>query len=256
MTAGAENPTGAFMASNAHYIYWRNVMSDPGSGTAEYGEDYDLSMIYSEKTGIGHYRKTIEALRMPGDWGKYQPLQYRHFRIHEIKDTTTWNIKTSFDLPKLEGKWSEEKINETIEEDSIRNDLSRMIQIIFEVGKNEQFEDGMKSDFSRAFEYLIKNYQEDAIEILSDFLTSNRIDSDLLCETIRTLGNFKDDKTELSRFQILIFHLSHASPYIRDCASLALYDLESPNAIPYINKAIDREPYESLKRDFKKIISF
>ncbi len=91
--------------------------------------------------------------------------------------------------------------------------------------------------------------------MLSEFLTSNKIDSDLLCETLRTLGNLQDDETEQIRFQILIPYLSHPSPFIRDCTGLALYDLESPNAIPYIRKAIDKELYQSLKMDFKKIIN-
>jgi hypothetical protein len=143
----------------------------------------------------------------------------------------------------------------TSDEYFLREDLSKIIRIIFEVGKNEQFEDGMKSKFSFAIENIIRNYQDHAIEMLSEFLTSNKIDSDLLCETLRTLGNLHDDETELIRFQILIPFLSHASPFIRDCTGLALYDLESPNAIPYIRKAIDKEPYQSLKMDFNKIIN-
>ena len=255
MNIETDNHTTNYIASTAQEIYWRNTKIDPGAGTAESGEHYDLCRFYFKKAGMGNYQKTLQLFCIVNDWKNYQPNQDpRRFKTPVTKEDATWTMRTFFDLPELKGVWSETNISETNEEDLIRDDLSRTIRIIFDAGKNEQFEDGMRSDFSKAIERLIKNYQDNAVAALAEFLASNKIDSDLLCETLRTIGKFNDDKTALIRFQILISFLSHASPFIRDCAGLALYDIESPNAIPYIKQAVDKEPYQSLKRDFEKII--
>lgn len=258
-----DNRTAAYIASNPKEIYSRNTMIDPGSGTAGFGEYNDFYGTYFVKPGIGSYVKKLQLFCLVKDWKKF-PLQEDiwHSIISVITRSEAWTAKYTPTLPEFHNIRSlQEKISDspfdssTSEEHFLREDLSRIIQIIFEAGKNEQFEDGMKSDFSVAIENIIKNYQDHAIEMLSEFLTSNKIDSDLLCETLRTLGNLQDDETEQIRFQILIPYLSHTSPFIRDCTGLALYDLESPNAIPYIRKAIDKELYQSLKMDFKKIIN-
>ena len=262
MTIEMDNHTAAYIASNEKEIYSLNTMIDPGSGTAKFDEYNDFYDTYFVKAGIGHDQKKLQLFYLVKDWKKF-PLQEDiwHSKISVITGSEPRTAITTLTLPEFPIRSLQEKISDspfdssTSEEHFLREDLSRIIQIIFEAGKNEQFEDGMKSDFSVAIENIIKNYQDHAIEMLSEFLTSNKIDSDLLCETLRTLGNSQDDETEQIRFQILIPYLSHTSPFIRDCTGLALYDLESPNAIPYIRKAIDKELYQSLKMDFKKIIN-
>lgn len=224
----------SYIASNVNVIFGQNMGIDPGSGTAE--------------------------------CGAYSFLRGTQENIWDFENFVSTGLKiaseiTTCDLPEILRSSLQENISDspfdssTSEEDFLREDLSRIIQIIFNAGKNEQFEDGIKSDFSVAIKNILINYQDYAIKMLSEYLTSNKIDSGLLCETLRTLGNLQDSETEQIRFQILIPYLSHPSPFIRDCTGLALYDLESPNAIPYIRKAIDKELYQSLKMDFKKIIS-
>lgn len=241
------NHTAEYVASNANEIYRRYEMA--GSGTTGFEENTDFCGIYLEKDKLVH-------VCLAKDWKK-SPSQEDlwPYKIPNILESGTWTTTTASTLSEFPIRIDRPFDSSTSDEYFLREDLSKIIRIIFEVGKNEQFEDGMKSKFSFAIENIIRNYQDHAIEMLSEFLTSNKIDSDLLCETLRTLGNLHDDETELIRFQILIPFLSHASPFIRDCTGLALYDLESPNAIPYIRKAIDKEPYQSLKMDFKKIIN-
>lgn len=255
MSPEMNNHTAAYVASNAREIYRRNAMIDAGSGTAEFEENIDFCGTCFGKDGIVH-------VFLVNDWIKSPPqVDIGHSKIPNIFESGPWTAKTTPTLPRIPIRSIKEKIidrpfdSSTSDKYFLRGDLSKTIQIIFEAGKNEQFEDGMKSKFSIAIENIIKNYQDHAIEMFSEFLTSNKIDSDLLCETLRTLGNLQDDETEQIRFQILIPYLSHPSPFIRDCTGLALYDLESPNAIPYIRKAIDKEPYQSLKMDFNRIIN-
>jgi hypothetical protein len=164
------------------------------------------------------------------------------------------DIKPDFRIRPFQDNISDRPFDSSTSDDYFpRENLSRIIQTVFEVGRYEQFEDGMISDFSIAIENILKYFQDRAIGLLSDFLSSNKIDSDLICETLRTLGRIQDAETEQIRLQILIPYLSNSSPYIRDCTGIALYDLASPNAIPYIRKAIDKEPYQILKDDLNKV---
>ncbi len=241
------NHTAEYVASKAKDIYRRYETA--GSGTTGFEENTDFCVTYLEKD------KLVRVCAAT-DWKKSSSqVDLWPYKIPNILESGTWTATTASTLSEFPIRIDSPFDSSTSDEYFLREDLSRIIRIIFEVGKNEQFEDGMKSKFSFAIENIIRNYQNHAIEMLSEFLTSNKIDSDLLCETLRTLGNLHDNETELIRFQILIPFLSHASPFIRDCTGLALYDLESPNAIPYIKKAIKKEPYQSLKMDFKKIIN-
>jgi hypothetical protein len=125
---------------------------------------------------------------------------------------------------------------------------------IFSRGRTEDFEDGKRSYFALSLEWLIKSYKHIACHIISEKIRSSSIGVDLLCQAVRTIGAIDDQETQLSRFEIVVPFLQHASPFIRDCAGLALYDLEIPQAIPYIKIAIRNEKYKNLKRDLEKIV--
>ena len=256
MTIEMDNHTAAYTTFNAKEIYSQMYLS-VGSATVEFGEYSNFCGTYVQRAAIGRNQRTLQLFCLGRDRKKSTLQEDFWSAITGVEHLTAITTPTLSECPirLLQEKISDRPFDSsTSEAHFLGEDLSRIIQIIFEAGKNEHFEDGMKSDFSVAIENIIKNYPEHAIEMLSEFLASNKIDSDLLCETLRTLGNLQDDETEQIIFQILIPYLSHPSPFIRDCTSLALYDLESPNAIPYIKKAIDKERYQSLKMDFKKII--
>jgi hypothetical protein len=241
------NHTAEIVASNAKKIY--RQFETGGSGTSELEENTAFFGTFQERDKLVHVCPVK-------DWKKSLSHEILWpYKNTNILESGAWTATTASTISEYLISIDRPFDSSTSDEYFVKEDLSRIIRTIFEVGKNEQFEDGMKSNFSFAIENIIRNYQNNAIEMLSEFLASNKIDSDLLCETLRTLGNLHDDETELIRFQILIPYLSHASPFIRDCTGLALYDLKSPNAILYIKKAIDKEPYQSLKKDFKKILS-
>jgi len=173
------NHTAEYVESKAKEIYRR--YETVGSGTTGFEENTDFCGTYLEKD------KLVRVCAAK-DWKK-SPSQEDlwPYKIHNILESGTWTATTASTLSEFPIRIDSPFDSSTSDEYFLREDLSRIIRIIFEVGKNEQFEDGMKSKFSFAIENIIRNYQDHAIEMLSEFLTSNNIDSDLLCETLRTL---------------------------------------------------------------------
>ncbi len=129
----------------------------------------------------------------------------------------------------------------------------RVIQI-FRDSEHELFEAGMESLFSRRLHTMIYQFGHLTLKALNDLLANRQTNQELLAETMRTVGRSADKFTENLRFRFLVEGLNHPSPIIRDSAALGLCDMEDPRAIPFLQEAIKKEKYDSLKGDFEQII--
>ncbi len=131
---------------------------------------------------------------------------------------------------------------------------SERVKEIFCDGESEIFEVGMDNIFSQKLNLMINYFGLLTLRALSDLLSNRQANIELLSETMRTVGRNADIKTKNLRFRFLIEGLNHTSSIIRDSASLGLCDMEDPQAIPYLEDAISREKYDSLRNDYKQII--
>ena len=132
--------------------------------------------------------------------------------------------------------------------------VSEKVKEIFCDGESEIFKAGMDSIFSQRLDSMINYFGVLTLKALSNLLSYRQTNIELLSETMRTVGRNADIKTKNLRFRLLIEGLNHTSAIIRDSASLGLYDMEDPQAIPYLEDAISREKYDSLKNDYGQII--
>ncbi|MFH1563086.1 MAG: hypothetical protein ABIF11_06700 [Nitrospirota bacterium] len=132
--------------------------------------------------------------------------------------------------------------------------ISERVKEIFCDGESEIFKAGMDSIFSQRLNLMINYSGVLTLKALNDLLSNRQTNIELLSETMRTVGRNADIKTKNLRFRFLIEGLNHTSAIIRDSASLGLCDMEDPHAIPYLEDAISREKYDSLKNDYKQII--
>ena len=112
----------------------------------------------------------------------------------------------------------------------------------------------MDSIFSQRLNFMINYFGVLPLKALNNLLSNKQTNIELLSETMRAVGGNADIKTKNLRFRFLIEGLNHTSAIIRDSASLGLCDMEDPRAIPYLEDAISREKYDSLKNDYKQII--
>lgn len=136
-----------------------------------------------------------------------------------------------------------------------RGIIEEKLDSLLETALEEVFEDGMDSRFSRDLLRFFDLYNLEGMRLLSSRAAAESISPRALGEVLRILGRSEVRATQRERFWLLARCLFHSSPVVRDAAGLGLASLGDKNAIPYIHKAIEREPILELKRDLDLVIA-
>jgi len=129
--------------------------------------------------------------------------------------------------------------------------VERIIGYLFESAREEYFEDGMESDFSRELISVVKKYRNLAMGEISHLITGDRVDEEVASEALRWLGRIDDESTHGWRLWVLEKSLSSKSPVVRDGAALGLVHLGDAHALQYIKKAIEQESIDELRNDLQ-----
>jgi hypothetical protein len=125
---------------------------------------------------------------------------------------------------------------------------------IFWNAREEAFEDGMESNFSKHLHSFIKMHQEDALEVITCLVVYEKVDAEIASEALRQMGHFEEGKTYEYRRWLLERSLTLPSARIRDGAMLGLASMDDKHAIPYLQNAIALEQCSELKNDMKQVL--
>lgn len=131
------------------------------------------------------------------------------------------------------------------------------IQNLLTIGKTEIFEDGMDSKFSKYLTTLLSRYgnvARVAIEVISNLIASEQVSPPIAGEILKLLGDFEHPNLKRPVFDALIRGLNTRFVDIKDGAILGLASLDNPKAIPYLEKAIERETNLELKEDMQDVL--
>jgi HEAT repeat protein len=142
----------------------------------------------------------------------------------------------------------------TYEEGASIEEVLQSILITFDKAKEQVFEDGMESDFSKELVSFIKNYSNIAVRMLTDLILNEEVNAEVASEALRWLGQIEDPKTYSHRLWLLEQSLYCSSARVRDGAALGLAFLDDPHAIPDLREAIQREPYPELREDLEQVL--
>jgi hypothetical protein len=134
-------------------------------------------------------------------------------------------------------------------------DLSAKMVALFAAAKDEYFEDGMESDFSRGLVRLIHAYGEKAVIELAFLILLDQTNAEIASEALRWLGHMEDARSYQRRLWLLERSLFMRSGRIRDGAVLGLASLDNPHAIRYLRQAIDQEPSPELRHDMEQVLA-
>jgi len=135
------------------------------------------------------------------------------------------------------------------------DEISNEFEILFDKAKEEVFEDGMESEFSKNLVFLIKKYGNAAIVVLERLIGAEQVNTEVASEAMRWLGHLEHPITYRSRLHLLERSLHNLSTRVRDGAALGLASLDDPHAIPYLKWAIEREEYEELRHDLEQVLT-
>jgi len=137
------------------------------------------------------------------------------------------------------------------EADELTKELSRL----FLAAKDETFEDGMETAFSRALQLLIEKHRDAAVDALTQLIVGGEVSPAVASEALRWLGYMEDAATHAKRRRLLERCLNDPSSRVRDGAILGLAFMDDPQAIHCLKMAIEREAIGELKEDMEQVLA-
>ncbi|MEH1790341.1 HEAT repeat domain-containing protein [Nostoc sp.] len=129
------------------------------------------------------------------------------------------------------------------------------LENLFINAKDEYFEDGFESDFSKGLVFYIQKYGDNAIETITYFIVYEKVNSEIASEALRWLGEINDPESYNFRRWLLERSLRCSSSRVRDGAILGLSYLNDTHAITYLEQAIEREKITELREDMKQVLA-
>jgi hypothetical protein len=155
--------------------------------------------------------------------------------------------------PSWVGKYHEIPQSSTLQQD-YPDAIDQEIELLFDRAKEEVFEDGMESDFSRGLISYVRKFGDTAIAALVRLIVTEQANAEVASEAMRWLGHIDHPITYRSRLHLLERSLHNSSARVRDGAALGLASLDDPHAIPYLKQAIEREQYQELRYDLEQVV--
>ena len=133
--------------------------------------------------------------------------------------------------------------------------IRREMTALCRAAREEHFEDGVETSFSRQLVRLIGAYGEEAVEALAEIIRLREIGEDVSSEALRWLGLMERTTSYRRRRRLLEDCLFSPSPGIRDGAVLGLSFMDDQHAIPYIETALEIEDRDWLRRTMEQVIA-
>jgi len=121
--------------------------------------------------------------------------------------------------------------------------------------RDEHFEDGMESAFSRELVRLVAEQGLAATNALAVLFALRRAPDHVAAEAARWLGLMEHGPSHRHRRLLLEYLLFSPSPDVRYGATLGLAFLDSPHAIRYMRRAIDHEQREWLRARMSQVLA-
>jgi hypothetical protein len=141
---------------------------------------------------------------------------------------------------------------------SRRGDLSSIVEYIndlFISARDQIFEDGMESEYSRELARFISSYGHLGMEIIIQLILSEQVNPEVISEAMIVIGRIDDSNTYRDRLWLLERGLYNPSALVRDGATLGFASLDDPIAISPLKYAIEREQVSELRRDMEQVLS-
>jgi hypothetical protein len=126
---------------------------------------------------------------------------------------------------------------------------------LFDAAKDELFEDGIETEFSRAVAAFIAQHGTKAVDALTKLILSGKADSSISAEALLWIARIEHPRSYLERLWLLERSLVNPVPQVRDAAALGLGSLDDPRAIKYVQQAIDLEKCVELREGLEHLLA-
>ena len=134
--------------------------------------------------------------------------------------------------------------------------LDKRLEALFNHAREEFFEEGVTSIFSRELVDIVIWYGDTAVIALVPYIANRRLSAEVVAETLRWLSQIEGATSYDSRRWLIEHGLQSEVARVRDSAALSLASLDDPHAIPYLKQAAQVESCEELRENMQAIISY
>jgi hypothetical protein len=241
------------------FVIWK--VEEKPEGIASFDTKRITSVLGKENPVIDEGKGSRQGSRRIFDPGEFTFLIYRggqfgevrceiHPNVGLIKEEGTQNIEmVQEELSKTTGN---RIINEVLY--AAWNELRQEALNVFLVGEEEDFEDGMVSDFSVRLCRLLEKYGKATINEIDHLIDQRNISDGVLGEALRCLGRLDNAETHEYRLWLLQKSLSCSSVYLRDSAAIGIGSMNDVSAIDSLEKAVEQEKNKELKEDMAEVL--
>lgn len=141
-------------------------------------------------------------------------------------------------------------------DDRTRPDQVIEVQLeqLFSDAREEQFEVGIDSQFSKGLQQLYRYNSVAVMRSLKARLIDGKADSELSAEVLRWASRQESGEIRDTVVDLLSNGLQSASSLVRDAAALSLACLEEASAINQLQRALEREKVPELREDLQDLI--
>lgn len=148
--------------------------------------------------------------------------------------------------------------SETVDSDEMErriNGVRKELLDACEAAREEHFEDGMESKFSRTITRIFSKLGAEASVALSQIIGSSLTNVEIAGEALRWMSRVDDESTTFAREIVLRECLDNASISIRDGAISGLATMDATGLIPNLKARLEREPNEYIKKRISRILT-
>ena len=134
--------------------------------------------------------------------------------------------------------------------------LDKRLDALFKQAREEFFEEGVASVFSKELVDIVARYGDTAIIALAPYISNRRLSAEVVAETLRWLSQIESAASYNSRRWLIEHSLQSEVARVRDNAALSLASLDDPHAIPCLKQAVQGEFCEELRENMQAIITY
>ena len=223
--------------------------SSPGESAAfpfkHFRESIPTSLRDNE---IGELLLALSSITSEGNWLWLGNVS--KFSAHELHE----QLKAYFGYLPSEETTQDRPASSTAITLEPRRDLAGKIENLFSFGRNEIFEDGTESYFSRELVALVRKHGGIALLDIARLITSEKADACVAAEAIKWLGRTHHPETHSFRRWLLLRALTSSSVLVREGAVLGLAFMNDPATISPLQQALEREQTPELRDDLSQVL--
>lgn len=133
-------------------------------------------------------------------------------------------------------------------------DLYATLLNLFAAARQEDFEDGVHTDFSRKLVQIIEMLGIPAIEVIASIIINDKTNPAVSAEALKWISHINQSRTYEFRRWLLERSLQSPFSRIRDAALIGIAAIDDPHSMAAIKDAIVRETCQELREDLKQVL--